>query len=128
MSEAGEMRRLYNLLVKQKKHPFPLKHQKLGAPTDHGVYVIRCSHGLVMHVGRSMRAKNGMKQRLSNHLQGQSSFVKSYLGGNGEILRDGYTYQCLKVPDARARALLEHLAVGVLCPEHLGLGSGEKFS
>lgn len=78
-----------------------------------------------MHVGRSVRGREGLAQRLGNHLRGQSSFAKSYLKGNGRLLREGYTYQYLVVADNRARALLEHLAVGELCPEHLGLGTGK---
>lgn len=125
MPEADEIRELFNQLVEQAEHAFPQQYAPLDAPTDHGVYVIRCPDGQIKHVGRTVRAQNGINQRLRNHLQGQSSFAKSHLGGDGAILRGGYTYQYLVVSAPRARALLEHFAVGVLCPAHLGLGTGE---
>jgi len=123
---------LFSKLVKQEKNEFPQKRQQLKAPKEHGVYVIR-KEETVLHVGRTLRGKNGIYQRLKNHLGGASSFTKQYLEGNGATLRtNGYTYQCLVIKDRkdqkglRKRALLEAYAVGTLSPKHLGLGGRVK--
>jgi hypothetical protein len=79
----------------------------------------------VVHVGRTLRGHNGLKQRLVNHLRGQSSFVQAHLKGKASRLRDEYTFQYLEVPDDRKRALLECLAIASYCPEHLGLGASK---
>jgi len=73
IDEAKVIRALFKLLIKQKKYKFPKPRSQLDAPTSHGVYVIRNATGCVKHVGRSVRGKNGLAQRLRNHLQGQSS-------------------------------------------------------
>jgi hypothetical protein len=86
------------------------------------VYIIR-KEETVLHVGRTLRGRDGIHQRLKNHLHGSSSFTNEYLKGNGAILReDACTYQYLELEDPRKRALLEALAVGTLCPKHIGLG------
>ena len=41
----------------------------------HGVYIIYSPNGRVTHVGRTVRGKRGLRQRLNNHLHGASSFV-----------------------------------------------------
>lgn len=97
--EENKIRKLFDRLCEQNKFQFPKLRTKLDAPTTQGVYVIRCSAGKVMHVGRSVRGREGLAQRLGNHLRGQSSFAKSYLKGNGRLLREGYTYQYLVVAD-----------------------------
>jgi hypothetical protein len=92
------------------------------------VYVITDPKGRVVHVGRTLRGRRGLYQRLRNHLQGQSSFVLLYLGGKGTKLRKGFSYQYLKVSDNRQRALVESLAVGRLCPLHIGIGTSKKLT
>jgi hypothetical protein len=69
------------------------------------------------------RAKKGIRQRLGNHLQTQSSFTAKYppLKGRGTNLRQRYSYKFLEVGDQRQLMLLEAYAVGCLCPEHIGL-------
>jgi hypothetical protein len=54
----------------------------------------------------------------------QSSFTLKYkpLKKDGSCLREGYKFRCLVVQSQRQRALLEALAIGRLCPAHLGLG------
>lgn len=101
---------------------FPQKRQPLEVPEAQGVYVIRNVKGTVVHVGRTVRGRNGLAQRLGNHLSGKSSFAREFLEGRPEKLRSGYTFQFIKVPDDRERALLEHYATGWHCPLHLGLG------
>jgi excinuclease UvrABC nuclease subunit len=121
--EPQEIESLFEQLKKQKAYPFPQANEPLNVPSTQGVYVIRNSAGQVVHVGRTLRGRSGLNQRLKNHLRGQSSFVQSHLEGKASKLRDGYTYQYLEVPDDRKRALLECLAIASHCPEHLGVGA-----
>ena len=103
--------------------PFPPAGQPLRASKNQGVYVIRSPKNAVVHVGRTLRGKSGLQQRLRNHLSGQSSFVQESLSRASSKLREGFTYQCLEVPSDRERALLEHIATAWHCPEHLGVGT-----
>jgi hypothetical protein len=102
---------------------FPAAGERLDVPDVHGVYIIYDLKGRVAHVGRTIRGKRGLYQRLNNHLQGASSFVIKALSGHGRRLREGYKYRWIAVEDSRLRALLEAFAIGQLCPEHLGDGS-----
>jgi len=121
-SESQEVKMLFNKLCSQPKQSFPQYRQSLDASSMPGVYIIRKGE-TVLHVGRTLRGKGGIHQRLENHLHGSSSFTDKYLKGKGATLReDGYTYQYLKLEDPRKRALLEAYAVGTLCPKHIGLG------
>jgi len=119
--ENALIKKLFNDLCAKPITTFPKEREPLEAPCSHGVYIIR-KDDKVLHVGRTHRAKNGLRQRLYNHLYGQSSFTEKHLHGSGKEMRKGYTYQYLEVSDPRHRALLEAYAVGILCPEHLGLG------
>jgi hypothetical protein len=120
--ESQEVKMLFDELCVQPKRSFPRFRQPLDAPSEPGVYIIRKGK-TVLHVGRTLRGRNGIHQRLKDHLHGSSSFTKKYLKGKGAILgEDGYTYQYLVLEDPRKRAFLEAYAVGTLCPEHVGLG------
>ena len=120
--ECSEIERLFGKLCQQPKLSFPQRYERLSAPLKHGVYVIR-KHESALHVGRTLRAKKGLFQRLQDHLNNSSSFTNKFLNGRGMILREeGYTFQYLEVAEARKRALLEAYAIGKLCPEHVGLG------
>jgi hypothetical protein len=122
MVERQEIDKLFESLLQQPKHAFPLLRQSVEIPAKHGVYVIYHEED-VLHVGRTTRAKEGLQQRLRNHLQGKSSFVRAYLSGDGNKLRSkSVTFQYLEVPDPRKRALLESLSIGKLCPQHIGVG------
>ena|SRR6266487_2161866 len=117
------IKKLFQQLEKQPRLPFPKTRKSLDAPCTQGVYVIRSPSNKVLHVGRSHRGRYGLWQRLRNHLQGYSSFVYEYLGGDGSKLRKRcYTFQCLEIKHPRERALLEHFATAYHCPAHLGLG------
>jgi len=120
-SETKEVKRLFRELRRQKKLAFPKARGQLEAPKEQGVYIIYRGNN-VMHIGRTLRGKNGLHQRLKNHLQGNSSFTKKKFNGSGSKLRAGFKYQLLKVRSDRKRALLEAYATGVLCPVHIGLG------
>jgi hypothetical protein len=70
------------------------------------------------------RAKGGIAQRLRGHMAGNSSFTQTYLkekrGRDGNWLRGRCTFRSLVVTSRRKRALLEALAIGILCPAHIG--------
>ena len=117
------IQKLLQELINSKSHSFPPKYQPLKAPTEHGVYIIYNSQDEVAHVGRSVKGKNGLHRRLTDHLQGASSFTNKYLDGDGSKLRHGYKFKYLVIPHPRTRALVEVLATGTLCPLHLGLGN-----
>ena len=127
VNEREEISKLLHKLEEQPLWRFPQARQSLEAPKLHGVYVIRDRNKKVAHVGRTVRGKGGLAQRLKNHLAAQSSFVQQSLAGNGSKLRLGYTYQYIEVPDDRKRALLEFIATAWHCPEHLGLGSAVEL-
>lgn len=121
--EATKIRSLFSELKRAKPQKFPEAGQKLEAPNEQGVYVIYSPRGEVLHVGRTYRGTKGLRQRLNNHLHAASSFTQQYLKGHGARLRSGYRFAFLGVPDPRQRALLEALAIGSLCPRHLGTSS-----
>lgn len=120
MSEPTRIALLFRQLVKQPQRPFPEFRGKLDAPNQPGVYIIRDRKGCVVYVGRT-HSQGGLHQRLRGHLSGRSVFARNLPNGPNS-LRTGYCFQCLPVTDHRSRALLEHVTVGRLCPEHLGLG------
>jgi len=120
--EPKKNHQLLQELINSESHLFPPKGQPIEAPTEHGLYIIYNTQDEVVHVGRSVRGKNGLHQRLKNHLQGSSSFTVNYLDGDGSKLRNGYKFKYLVIPDPRKRALVEALATGTLCPLYLGLG------
>lgn len=112
----------YKELKDKPKEPFPQLGEKLDVTTKQGVYII-WKGDKPLHVGRTTGGKDGLWQRLKNHLNGQSSFVEKCLLGDRYILRNGsYSYQCHIVKDAKLRAFLEAYATGILCPAHIGLG------
>ena len=123
-SERRKIDKLLQELRAVKLCKFPSKGgvRNTGVPMKQGVYVIYNPHGAVVHVGRTLRARRGLQQRLNNHLSGKSAFVRNYLKGSGSKLREGYKLRYLVIDDPRTRALLEALATGVFCPRHIGLG------
>ena len=123
-SEKPWIKHLFKRLLAQPRVRFPCDREPLTAPPHPGVYIIRKGRK-VLHVGRTVHGKRGLWQRLSNHLQGNSSFTVNYCGGGyAPRLRKGHTYQCLVVTNRRNRALLECYAAGMLCPDYIGLGQG----
>ncbi len=109
--ERQKVEELFTELCKQRMVQFPQEREQLEAPSEPAVYVIRKGE-IVLHVGRTLRGRDGLYQRLKNHLHGSSSFTDKYLKGNGATLRKGHTYQFLVVEDARLRALVEAYATG----------------
>jgi len=121
--ERKRIAKLFTQLDRQPRLPFPQTGYGVAAPKTHGVYVIRDRSNNVVHVGRTFRGRNGLFQRLCDHLLGQSSFVGVHLKGDGRRLRTGYTFQFIEVSDDRQRALLESYATAWHCPAHLGVGA-----
>lgn len=120
--ELEVIRKLFIRLIRAKPRRFPLARERMPAPTSHGVYLIFGPRGRILHVGRTVRGKKGLRQRLNNHLLGQSSFTASHFRRKGAKLRGTYSFSYIEVIDARTRALLEAYAVAHLCPKHLGVG------
>lgn len=120
--EFENTKRFFAALVRKTAVLFPTAGQRLDASTKQGVYVILDTKNRIVHVGRTLRAKSGITQRLNNHLHAASSFTVHYLKGNGSKLRGKYRFKYIEVRNARARALLEAYAIAKLCPKHLGLG------
>jgi hypothetical protein len=120
--ERSIIRKLHGRLVKARQQPFPKRGERIKAPTLPGVYVIFSPGGRVYHVGRTTRGKRGLAQGLADHMAGKSSFTIKVFGGEGSRLRSRWFYSYLEVADGRDRALLEALAIGTLCPFHIGVG------
>lgn len=124
----SEPQAIETLLKKLQSAPcqrFKKLPRDLKATKRRGVYIIYDPSGRVVHVGRTPKAAGGIMQRLRNHMHGQSSFCEHYLKGDGSKLWSAkYTYRCLVVHSNRRRALLEALAIGSLCPRHLGISAG----
>ncbi len=113
---------LYERLVNERKS-FP-DAGPIKESVNQGVYVILKNGTQVLHVGRTTRNAKGLLGRLQAHLRGRSSFVKSYFNGDGSQLRKrDYSYAVLEVADPYKRDYLEALAIGKLCPKHIGTGA-----
>jgi hypothetical protein len=123
---ARDVRRAISLLFADlKRSPlktFPIERQPVDAPNKRGVYIIYSPAKRVLHVGSTPWAKDGLAQRLRDHLAGRSSFTKKQFKNEGWRLRGKYKFRCLVVESHRYRAYLEFLAIGRLCPKHIGHG------
>jgi hypothetical protein len=113
---------LFDELIDAPHCRFPDARGSVTAPTDKGVYVIYDPKRRPLHVGSTPRASHGIAQRLRDHLAGKSSFVEKEFKGHGSALRATHFFSFLAVSDSRTRALLEALAIGRLCPKHIGHG------
>jgi hypothetical protein len=114
--EIEESERIKALFEKLSRQPI-IKFSRgcRNVPNEDGVYVI-FGHWEehVLYVGRTIQAvlrrvpvRIGLRQRLSKHRAKYGSFT-------------GFRY--LAVPDPRQRTLLEALATGILCPDHIATG------
>jgi hypothetical protein len=120
--DAKEIVNLLRELLANDQLPFPENGKLKDAPRTQGVYIIR-ENGTVLHVGRTYDGKEGLSQRLNNHLSGSSSFAKNYLKVKKKNIRGkDFTYQVLVEKDDKKRAYLENLATGILHPKHIGTG------
>lgn len=125
MTEPLKINELYETLKQAKLMPFPKRPKDIQTSNQHGVYVIYRNNGTPVHVGRTIRGKYGLRQRLVNHMQRKSSFTRNQLQSDQSI-REGYSYRCIEVESDRERCLLESLACGKLCPEYVGLGRNKQ--
>jgi hypothetical protein len=130
----GELQRVtgkFAELIRSSLHSFPASRRQFRETDKRGVYVIYSPRGTILHVGGTPRGRRGIRQRLGNHLHGQSSFTNKskYLWRHGgrtlkgrcTYVREHCSYRCLAVKDERLRVLLEAYAIGHLCPDHVGL-------
>lgn len=122
MNEYETIFKLHHQLFESDLHPFPPKGTGIKVSKEQGVYLIFSPERKVLHVGRTLRGKNGLNQRLANHLVNRSSFSIQYMKNKGYKLREGYSFKYLEVSNPRKRALLEALTTGLLCPAHIGTG------
>ena len=121
-TEFERVNQLFDALDKAPLRRFPVLGRGVDAPTTHGVYAIVAPRGRrVVHVGRTVTGKAGLKQRLTNHLQGKSSFVTLHLDRDASCMRGKYWFKYIEVPNPRVRALLEAYATGRYCPSHIGI-------
>ncbi len=125
MNEPEEIMKLYKALLASSFILFP-KQGSVVISIKHGVYIIYNSNNEVCHVGTTISGKEGLNQRLNNHLKNQSSFSRQFLHKNGKILRAGYKFKYIEEESGRKRALLEALSIGLLCPLHIGTGEKAK--
>ncbi|UMR29228.1 GIY-YIG nuclease family protein [Massilia sp. MB5] len=123
MHERVRIQRLLEDLNSAPICAFPVGRASIEVPKTLGVYVILDPDQSVMYVGRTTKARNGLHQRLRNHMAGKSALVKTLFNGDTSRLRKGYSYQFLEVSDDRERALLEHIATAWHCPTVLGLSA-----
>jgi hypothetical protein len=121
MSESESIQILFRQLSQSKSYDFP-KKGLVDITCALGVYIVYDNNNEVTHVGSTLRGKNGLCQRLNNHIQGQSTFSKNFLKKRELSIRQGFSFKLLEVPNPRYRALLESLTCGMLCPKYLGIG------
>ena len=117
MTEPEVVRDLFEQLVLAPLHPISEPW-----PEAHGVYVIVGPEGEPVYVGRSVRHQHGLFARWNRHNKGRSSFMRILYNRDRSKL-DGHQARWLLVEDNRLRCLLEYLAIGILCPKHVGLGT-----
>lgn len=123
MNEYEVILKLHHQILETDFNPFPPKGTGIKVSTKQGVYIIFNSEGEPLHVGRTIRGKYGLNQRLTNHLgKNGSSFTINYHDHDGDKLRKGYKFKYIEESDARTRALLEALTTGLLCPAYVGTG------
>src|ERR1700675_1404948 len=101
-----------NQLLKSPLLRFPVSGDRLTIPYLQGVYIIYDPKGRVAHVGKTVRGKRGLHQRINNHLHGRSSFVIKTLNGKGARLRQGFKFRFIAIENSRFRALIEAFAIG----------------
>jgi len=66
--EKAAVKELFTMLTRAPLELFPAYGRRLNAPKEQGVYIIYGPKNNVLHVGRTLRAKGGIAQRLRNHL------------------------------------------------------------
>jgi hypothetical protein len=121
MNEPKKIQALCDELLLSQLFSFP-QYGKLDITCEKGVYVIYDPQFEPLHVGNTPRGKNGICQRLNDHIGGSSSFAKNYLKPHNLSLKYGFMYRLLEIQNARERALVEALTSGRICPKYIGTG------
>jgi len=121
MKEPQKIMQHHKELLNSKIHRFP-SYGKIEVSIKQGVYIVYDNNKTPLHVGKTNRGRNGLNQRLLNHVRNQSSFSKLYMQINNVSLRDWGEFQFIEVECDRERSLLEALTAGLLCPLHIGTG------
>lgn len=116
MSDIEHIAELFEQLIQQPLKTFPQLRQKADAPDSPGVYLIYAPKGELEHVGETKT----LVKRLGGHMRGASSYVEKSLNRAGAQLRQGYRFRYLIVDNPRWRMLLQAMAIGRLCPRHIG--------
>ncbi|MFZ1290203.1 MAG: hypothetical protein WAR79_08930 [Melioribacteraceae bacterium] len=122
MPECDIIKSLHQQLLNSQSYSFPQRGAKINVSNQHGVYIIYSHEDIVLHVGTTKRAKNGLNQRLNNQKLGVSSFYRNYFRGKKLDLSVGYKFKFIIVENARQRTLLEALTTGFLCLDYIGIG------
>jgi len=117
----------YKNLMASDFHHFP-KKGRVKVTDNHGVYIIFSPDNEVLHVGNTPSGRNGLNQRLYNHITKTGVFYRKYLKKYNISLRGMHKFKYLVVHDVRHRALLEALTAGSLCPAHFGTGERKKIN
>lgn len=126
MTESETLMVLHKTLVESELHTFPIIG-KIKTSNNQGVYIIYDSNMQVLHVGKTNSAREGINQRLLNHVRNQSSFSKLYMKPNKINLRGFGQFKFIEINEGRTRSLLEALTAGLLCPLHIGTGEKIKL-
>lgn len=110
MNERNRMQRLVLSLDSTPSLRFSAKGSPLKVPETHGACLISNSRKWIAYADRTAGEKIGLHQRLNNHRQGKSAYVRACHRDVGDELRNGFTCRLLEVPNDRFRALLEAAA------------------
>lgn len=124
MKETTEVKDFFEDLLKAQLMRLPSQ----GPPkvsSNQGVYILYSVIGVVLHVGRSIRAKGGVNQRLNDHLKGKGSFTREYAYLSKIELREEVPFRFKEVHDDPKRALVEAFTCRSLCRVHLATGHKE---
>lgn len=125
IKESDRIRILHKELVGSKVYRFP-SYGKIEVSKKQGIYIVYNNVKIPLHVGKTNGGRNGLNQRLLNHVRNQSSFSKLYMQTNNISLRGWGEFQFIEVENSRERSLLEALTAGLLCPAHIGTGEKKQ--
>lgn len=87
-------------------------------PTGHGVYVITDpDDNEIVYVGRSISARDGLGQRIYDHIyNSESSDLNQKLGGDRELTKR-HLIRIVELPDFDIRRFAEHFGIAILQPK-----------
>lgn len=109
----------FNRLIKSRLLSFKSTTDVNNISTNLGVYIIYNNKKEVLYIGRTPKAKGGLKQRIKNHLNGASSFSINFAQKNNLDLKKIGKFRYIPIEDYSERAYTEALATGKLCPQYI---------